>query len=146
MAIAKTFKDLRVWQNAIELAMEVFRLSKSFPADERFSMTDQIRRASRSIAANISEAWRKRRYVAAFKSKLNDSEGETAETQTFVELALRCRYIDRPTAVELDRRCEEILGQLVKMIDDADHWCLPSPTPSPRHSVTPSPRRRPTTP
>jgi four helix bundle protein len=97
MAMAKTFKDLRVWQNAIELAMEVFQITKSFPPDERYSMTDQIRRASRSVAANISEAWRKRRYVAAFRSKLNDSEGETAETQTFIELALRSGYIHRAT-------------------------------------------------
>ncbi len=123
MALAKSFKELRVWQNAVALAMRIFELSKSFPQEEKYSMTDQVRRASRSVATNIAEAWRKRRYVAAFKSKLNDSEGEAAETQTCIEIALQCQYWAPNIARELDERCEEILKQLTSMIDDADRWC-----------------------
>ena len=82
-------KELRVWQEAMDTAMEIFRLTRSFPDAEKFSLTDQIRRSSRSVATNLSEAWRKRRYAAAFVSKLNDSEGEAAETQTSIELARR---------------------------------------------------------
>ena len=86
-------------------------------------MTDQIRRASRSIATNTAEAWRKRRYKAAFVSKLSDAETEAAETQTWLELALRSKYISEGVARKLDARCEEILGQLVTMIRDASSWC-----------------------
>jgi four helix bundle protein len=121
--MATTFRELRVWQNAMDLAMEVFEISKRFPAEERFSMTDQVRRASRSIATNTAEAWRKRRYKAAFVSKLSDAETEAAETQTWVELALRSNYISTDVAQRLDARCEEILGQLVTMIRDASNWC-----------------------
>lgn len=123
MAVAKSFKELVVWQNAIELTMRVFALTKSFPADERYSLTDQIRRASRSVASNISEGWRKRRYVAAFRSKLNECEGEAAETQTWIEIARRCGYWNDATAKELDDRCEVILQQLSHMIRNAESWC-----------------------
>ena len=123
MAVATHFKELRVWTNAMDLAMEVFEISKRFPAEERFSLTDQFRRASRSVATNVAEAWRKRRYVAAFVAKLNDAETEAAESQTWIEFALRCGYIDPPTAGALDRRYEEVLGQLALMIRDADTWC-----------------------
>src|SRR4051812_7882988 len=116
--MAATFKELRVWQNAVETAMEIFQLSKSFPGEERYSMTDQMRRSSRSTAANVSEAWRKRRYVAAFISKLSDAETEAAETQTWIEFALRCGYIDADEARRLDARYEEILGQISVMIRD----------------------------
>ena len=121
--MAGSFKELRVWQNAMELAMRVFELSKRFPAEERYSLTDQIRRSTRSIAANIAEAWRKRRYPAAFASKLNDSEAETAESQVWVEFAVRCGYWTGDVAAELDQRCEQILAQLNLMIEDADRWC-----------------------
>lgn len=124
MAHIRTFKDLRVWQNAMELAMRVFEITKSFPPDEKYSLTDQFRRASRSVAANISEAWRKRRYPAAFVSKLSDSESEAAETQTWTEFSRRCRYIDAEIAAELDQRCEEILGQLVNMIARPQQWAI----------------------
>jgi four helix bundle protein len=126
--MATSFKELRVWQNGIELAMRVFELTKGFPAEERYSLTDQFRRATRSIPSNISEAWRKRRYVAAFVSKLSDSESEAAESQTLTELAFRCRYIGAEIARELDGRCEEILSQLWTMERDADRWCLPGET------------------
>ena len=126
MSLARSFKELVVWQNAMDLAMHVFEVSKEFPVEERYSLTDQMRRSSRSIATNIAEAWRKRRYVAAFKSKLSDSEGEAAETQTWVELARRCDYLPQQIADELDRRAEEILGQLATMVDGAESWCKSS--------------------
>jgi len=123
MAMASTFKELKVWQNAMDLAMKVFEASKSFPPEERYSLTDQIRKSSRSTAACIAEGWRKRRYVAAFASKLNEAESETAETQTWIEFARRCGYWDIAFADELEARCEEVLAQLASMIRDANRWC-----------------------
>lgn len=120
----RTHKELRVWQDAMELAMEVFALSKGFPADERFSLTDQVRRASRSVAANISEAWRKRRYAAAFIAKLNDAEGEAAETQTHLEIALRCGYVTKACARQLDERYEALLAQMVSMANRPEVWTV----------------------
>src|SRR5579863_10465476 len=115
-------RELRVWQNAMDLAMRVFELTKTFPSEERYSLTDQIRRSSRSAPANITEAWRKRRYEAAFIAKLSDAEGECAETQTWAELARRCGYLHDPDAADIDRRCEEILPQLVHMISHPQDW------------------------
>ena len=119
----RTFKDLKVWSNAMDLAMEIFRRSKAFPPEERYSLTAQIRRASRSVAGNISEAWRKRRYPAAFVSKLVDAEGEAAEAQTWIELARRCDYWSDATARELDRRCDQVLAQLSCMSNHPEQWC-----------------------
>jgi len=108
----------------MDAGMEVFERSKSFPRDERYSMTDQIRRSSRSVATNIAEAWRKRRYRAAFISKLSDAEAEAAETQTWIVFALRCQYIDREQARSLGTRYERITRQLVIMANDADDWIV----------------------
>ncbi|MBE7515907.1 MAG: four helix bundle protein [Chloracidobacterium sp.] len=108
-------QDLVVYQKALEAAMMIFDLSRSFPKQETYSLTDQVRRSSRSVAANIAEAWRKRRYEAAFIAKLNDSEGEAAETQTWIELAVRCGYIDRTAAVDIYNQYDEILAMLVSM-------------------------------
>ena len=127
----RSHKDLRVWQEAMDLAMEIFTVSKSFPSDERFSLTDQVRRSSRSVPANISEAWRKRRYEAAFVSKLNDSEGEAAETQTHLEIARRCGYVMDAQAQALDQRYEQLLGQLVTMANRPEVWTA-SRSPSPQ--------------
>lgn len=126
MAIMKirSHKELRVWQEALDLAMEIFSLSKSFSADERFSLSDQIRRSSRSVPANISEAWRKRRYEAAFISKLNDAEGEAAETQTHLEIARRCGYITEEMARQMDERYEALLAQLVTMANRPEVWTV----------------------
>jgi four helix bundle protein len=121
--VATHFRELRVWQNAVELAMDVFEISKAFPPREQFSLTDQVRRSTRSVAAYVTEAWRKRRYVAAFVSKLSDAEAEMAESQTWIEFAARCGYIEPDRAHALDARCEEILSQLAVMIPDADKWC-----------------------
>ena len=118
------FRELKVWQSAVDLAMEIFHFSKEFPKEERYSLTDQIRRSSRSVAANISEAWRKRRYEAAFISKLNDSESEAAETQTWLEIAFRCGYVDRNKADEFSGKYDRICSQLVIMIKQPGDWIL----------------------
>lgn len=124
MANIRSFKYLRVWQNAMEIAMKIFEITKSFPVEERFSLTDQIRRSSRSVAANIAESWKKRRYPAAFVSKLNDAESEVAETQTWIEIALRCGYLAREESSYLDQRCDEVSGQLVAMISHPEQWTI----------------------
>ena len=120
-------KELKVWIEAMDLAMEIFSMSKSFPADERFSLTDQIRRSSRSVAANLAEAWRKRRYEAAFISKLNDSEGEGAETLTHIEIARRCGYVTDALCDALDERYERLLAQIVTMSSHPEHWIITKP-------------------
>ena len=129
MASIRSFKELRVWQNAMDVAMRIFELTKSFPSEERFSLTDQIRRSSRSVAANITESWRKRRYPAAFVSKLLDAESEAAETQTWIEFARRCGYLSQSEAEHLDARMEEILGQLVIMASQPEKWTIKSHSP-----------------
>ena len=120
----RSFRDLRVYQTGMALAMEIFKLSKSFPAEERYSLTDQIRRSSRSVCTNLSEAWRRRRYPAAFVSKLNDSESEAAETQVWLEFALRCGYIGEESFEELDERYDHVLSQLVRMVMNPDSWVI----------------------
>jgi len=120
----RSYKDLRVYQAAIEAAMRVFELTKRFPAEEKFSMVDQMRRSSRSVCSNLGEAWRKRRYPAHFRSKLSDSEGEAEETRVWVDLALRCGYLSKSEADEIDSTYDGILGQLVRMIDRPDQWTL----------------------
>lgn len=124
-----SFKELRVWQLAMDLAMSAFEASKRFPADERYSLTDQIRRVSRSVPSNIAEAWRKRRYPAAFISKLNDAEGEAAETQTHLEVALRCRFLDQARTQRLDSEYEQVLAMLVAMASKPHQWTIPQETP-----------------
>ncbi|WP_347243302.1 four helix bundle protein [Thermogutta sp.] len=124
MAKISTHKELTVWQNAMDAAMRIFEVSRSFPVEEKYSMVDQMRRSSRSVAANLAEAWRKRRYEAAFVAKLNDAETEATEVQTWIELSLRCGYIDQKTATELDGTYEHIIGQLVTMIRQPAKWTL----------------------
>jgi four helix bundle protein len=104
--------------------MRIFEITKSFPKDETYSLTDQIRRSSRSVSANIAEAWRKRRYTAAMISKLNDAEGEGAETQTWIEVAKKCGYVNRETAKELYLEYDEILAMLVSMENNPEKWTL----------------------
>ncbi len=109
---------------AFDTAMKVFELSKSFPVEERYSLTDQIRRSSRSVCSNLAEAWRKRRYGAAFISKLSDSEGEAAETQVWLQFATKCGYIAPESARELYRACDDIIGKLVTMSTNPKQWTL----------------------
>jgi four helix bundle protein len=122
-------QDLDVYRKAFETAMRIFTLSKQFPKEERYSLTDQIRRSSRSVCANLAEAWRKRRYQAAFISKLSDAETEAAETQSWLEFAVRCDYLAQDIGKELYQAYDEILGTLVGMITHVDSWTFPSPRP-----------------
>ena len=122
----RSYRELKVWQSAMDTAMEIFFLTKSFPAEERYSLVDQVRRSSRSVAANIAEAWRKRRYEAAFKSNLNVSESEASETQTWIEIALRCGYLEKEVAARLDGKYEEIMAMLVAMIRKSRDWTIRS--------------------
>ncbi len=119
-----SFKEMRVYQSAMEAAMKIFELTKSFPPEEKYSLVDQIRRSSRSVCANIAEAWRKRRYKAAFISKLNDTESEARETQVWLEFCSRSSYMDVPLREDLDKEYDQIIGQLFRMIDDADKWLI----------------------
>jgi four helix bundle protein len=116
--------DLDVYQRAFAAAMKLFVLTQSFPAEERYSLTDQVRRSSRSICANLAEAWRKRRYQAAFVSKLNDSEAEAAETQVWIHFAAECGYLERAEARTLYAEYDNLLGMLVNMIHNPDGWLL----------------------
>jgi len=124
MGNIQSHKDLKVWQDAMNAAMEIYTITGTFPAEEKYSLVDQIRRSSRSVAANLAEAWRRRRYEAAFKSKLNDSEAEASETQTWIEVAFRCSYIDKQSAEDLDKKYEHILTRLVNMSNNAEDWTL----------------------
>ena len=121
-----THKELRVYQNVMDAAMEIFSLTKSFPTEEKYSMIDQMRRSSRSVCANIAEAWRKRRYQAAFVAKLNDAESEASETQVWLELARKCNYLSIETEKRLDPMYDHIIGQLIRMIDEAEKWIVKS--------------------
>ena len=112
----RSHHELDVYKRASESAMKIFQLSKSFPIEERYSLTDQIRRSSRSVCANIAEAWRKRRYQAAFVSKLNDAESEAAETQTWIQFSVQCDYLARDFGLQLFREYDCIIGKLVNMI------------------------------
>jgi len=124
MAHIQSYKELRVYQAAMQAAMRIFELSKSFPAKEKYSLTDQIRKASRSVCSNIGEAWRKRRYRAHFISKLSDSEGEAEETRVWLEISLNCGYRSNADASDLDQKYDRILAQLVNMIDHPEQWVI----------------------
>ncbi len=119
-----SYKDLRVFQNAMDVAMKIFHMTNNFPPEEKYSMVDQMRRSSRSGCSNLAEAWRKRRYKAAFISKLSDTESEACETQVWVEFSRRCGYLNDETCHELDEIYEQIMGQIVKMIIGADKWLI----------------------
>lgn len=122
MALIKYHKDLIVYQKAFESAMEIFNLTKTFPSEEKYALTDQIRRSSRSVCGNLAEAWRKRRYEKLFVNKLIDSEGEAAETQNWLDFALACNYLNEETYKELYIKYDEILAMLVKMSKDYEKW------------------------
>lgn len=120
----RSHEELEVYRMAFRAAMRIFGLSKCSPVEERYSLTDQIRKASRSVCANISEAWRKRRYVAAFQSKLNDAEGEAAETQTWLRFAVTCGYLPAADGDNLRSTYDDIMGKLVNMITNPTPWIL----------------------
>ena len=150
MALVKHFRELRVYKQGFAAASRIYELSKRWPKEERYSLTDQIRRSSRSVCANIAEAWRKRRYPAHFVSKLSDSDSEAAETQAWLDFALDCGYIDQQARDELHNIYENVIGGLVNMMANPDTWCGPSQlrepspdydpqTPTPPHSTDEEP-------
>ena len=120
----KSHEDLEVYQMAFDVAMKIFELSKKFPVEEKYSLTDQIRRSSRSICANLAEAWRKRRYEAAFIAKLSDSEAEAAETQTWIKFAVKCNYLDVEIGREIYGTYNRVLAILVTIIHNPHPWLI----------------------
>jgi four helix bundle protein len=120
------FRDLGVYQNALATGLRAYELSKKFPPEEKYSLTDQIRRSSRSVCANIAEAWRKRRYEAVF-SKLSDAEGEAVETQVHLEFAFHHCYVSRDEFLNVDDAYVKICAQLVPMIDEPEKWLIRRP-------------------
>jgi len=116
-------RELEVYKLAFEAAMEIFELAKGFPREEKYSLTDQVRRSSRSICSNLAEGWRKRRYKAVFINKLSDASQEAAETQTWLEFALACGYIDQNTFEKSDEKYEHIFAMLTTMERKADTFC-----------------------
>ena len=123
--VVRRHQDLEVYQLAFDAAMQIFELSKQFPVEERYSLTDQVRRSSRSVCANLAEAWRKRRYEAAFIAKLTDCQAEAAETQTWIAFAIKCGYLTTDAGKRLHGTYDPILGKLVNLINQAPNWCLP---------------------
>ncbi len=134
-------RELEIYKKAFDAAMEIFHLSKKFPVEERYSLTDQIRRflmqslmggtpkttlhrSSRSVCANLAEAWRKRRYEAAFIAKLNDCEAEAAETQTWVEFAVKCDYMEVEVGRRLYGTYNQVLAGLVSMVNNPEPWLI----------------------
>lgn len=107
--------QLVVYQRAMDVAMRLFEISRDFPREEAYSLTDQMRRSSRSVCANLAEAWRRRIYKASFISKINECEAEAAESQTWITFAYKCQYLDKTTAKELHDEYDEILALLVSM-------------------------------
>jgi four helix bundle protein len=124
MNYVKSYRDLEVYKLARELSREIFILTKSFPKEETYSLTDQIRRSSRSVGAQIAEAWGKRRYENHFISKLTDSDSEQFETQHWLDESFDCEYIDNSTNKRLIQKCESIGKMLQSMIDKADQFCV----------------------
>ena len=123
MEYVQSYKDLEVYEASRQLAKEIFSIAKSFPRDEMFSLTDQIRRSSRSVGVQIAEAWAKRGYEKHFISKLTDADGEQQETQHWIETALDCEYIDQKTNTLLTGKCFEIGRMLGGMIEKSEMFC-----------------------
>ena len=124
MNLIKSHKELIVYQLAFKVSMEIYKITRTFPKEEIYSLTSQIRRSSRSVCANLAEAFRKRRYKKAFVSKLSDSEGETAETQVWLDYAFECEYIPEEAYSRLINEYEKIMGMLVRMINHPEKWSI----------------------
>lgn len=118
------FRDLEVYKKAFAAAMEIYQITKSYPQEEKYSLVDQIRRASRSVCANIAEGWRKRKYEAVFKNKMTDAMQEASESQSWLEFSLACNYIGKDVFIELDNEYEEIIAMLNVMERDAHKFCF----------------------
>jgi four helix bundle protein len=122
--LIRSHRDLEVYVRAADAAMDIFWKSRSFPKEEVYSLTSQILRSSRSVASNLVEAWRKRRYEAAFVAKLSDAETEAAETQVHIEFAVKCGYLSRGDGAALYRTYDSLLRTIVGMIQHADRWLI----------------------
>ncbi|MFH1429124.1 MAG: four helix bundle protein [Candidatus Margulisiibacteriota bacterium] len=122
--MAKSVRDLDVYILAFKTAMQIYEITKGFPQEEKYSLTDQIRRSSRSVCSNLSEGWRKRKYKAVFINKLTDAGQEAAETQTWLEFAVNCNYINNDIFNDLDEKYEHIFAMLFKMEQKADVFCI----------------------
>jgi four helix bundle protein len=123
MGQINSFKDLIVFQKAYKLAIEIFEISKCFPKEEKYSLTDQIRRSSRSITANIAESWAKRRYIKSFINKLTDSLGEEYETEVWLDYSKDSKYITEEKYVELIKEYDEVRKMLISFIKNPEKWC-----------------------
>jgi four helix bundle protein len=121
--LAISVRDLNVYQSAFKSAMQIFNLSKSFPKDEKYSLTDQVRRSSRSVCSNLAEGWCKRKYQAVFVNKLTDAIQEAAETQTWIEFSKACGYIDSVTYEQLFDQYEIIIAQMLTMEKKSSSFC-----------------------
>jgi four helix bundle protein len=117
-----SFMELRAYQDACALDLAVFEISKAFPKEELYSLTDQVRRSSRSIGANLSEAWAKRRYPAHFVSKLTDSDGELQETRHWLSRAAAYGYLSQAVLASLNAQCDRVGGQLGRMIANSEQF------------------------
>lgn len=122
--VFRSHEELAIFQLAFDSAMDIYEISKRFPTEEKYSLTDQVRRSSRSVCANLAEAWRKRRYQAAFIAKLSDSEAEAAETQVWIKFAVQCCYIEIEQARKLYKNYNQILKGLVNMIHNPEKWTI----------------------
>ena len=118
------FRDLIVYRRSFSVAMKIYEMTKSFPADEKYSLVDQIRRSSRSVCSNLAEGWRKRKYKAVFQNKLTDAMQEASESQCWMEFALACNYIDKANFNEIDAEYEEIIAMLSAMEFKAHKFCF----------------------
>ena len=123
MSQINSFKDLIVYQKAYKLAMEIFEISKKFPKEEKYSLTDQIRRSSRSVTSCIAESWAKRRYVKSFINKLTDSLGEEYETEVWLDYSRDCAYLMSKKHEELLNGYDEVRKMLISMISSPEKWC-----------------------
>jgi len=119
----KHFRDLEVYQKAFELAMKIYQATKTLPAEEKYALTDQIRRSSRAVCSNLAEAWRKRKYPAVFCNKLTDAMREASETQSWLEFCHACHYMEEPLFMSLDKEYESIIGMLNRMEQQAEKFC-----------------------
>ena len=123
MSQINSFRDLIVYKKAYELAMEIFRISKEFPKEEKYSLTDQIRRSSRSVTSNIAEAWARKRYIKSFVNKLTDSLGEEYETEVWLDYSKDCDYMTAETHDDLLNKYDEVRKMLISILNHPEKWC-----------------------
>ena len=116
--------EIDAYKLSVEAAMEIYELSKSFPDEEKYSLTDQIRKSSRSVSAQIAEGWRRRKYRGAFVNKMNEAESKAAETQVWLEYAAKCQYISKDSYTHLHYKYQEIIGKLINMGNHPEQWCF----------------------